>query len=203
MTTEVLTISPSRADWGQIINDERFTSVTGIVQTQGRVGNRWQLALTFSGLVGSDRQVLVGHAFQLRGQVNRLQVNMSTLNYVRAGAGGGTPLINGNLVAGSTSLTIDGASINISNWLVASDFISVGNELKIVTQSVSTNGSGQATIQIWPEVHKPVADNAAVDISTPKGVFFLRDSISMSIGPSPGGWATDAIVLSLEEDCVA
>jgi hypothetical protein len=121
---------------------------------------------------------------------------MSLLGYVRQGAGGGTPLLVGAHVAGATQLSIDGAS-NHATWLRGSDFITIGNELKMVTGDVTTSG-GAGTIGIWPELHQNYADNAAVNISTPYGVFFLKAPVNMSLKPS-SEWDTD-VILALEED---
>lgn len=203
MSTETLTINPSRADWEQVLNDDMFQAQTGAYQTSARTGNRWRVVLSYMNLAGTNREAMWGHLLQLNGRRNRLQVSMSTLAYVRGGAGGGTPQLNGALVAGATALVIDGASNNITAWLKSGDWITIGNQLLAVTQAVNTNGSGQATIPIWPELHKNYADNAAVNISTPFGVFFLREPGALNMSRLGSGWRDESFVLSLEMDVLA
>lgn len=201
MSTEVLTLGPSSASWQEILNDQTFVSQTGVMQAQLRSGNRWGLVLAYQNLTGTRRSVMEGHAFQARGKINRLQVPMSLLGYVRGGAGGGTPLLQGGQTAGSVSLAIDGAT-SVTNWLKAGDWISIGNELKKVTKNLTTSG-GAGTIQIWPELHQTRSDNFAVDIVTPKGIFYLAEPIAFTITPYPGDVLLDALVLNLIEDITA
>lgn len=79
------------------------------------------------------------------------------------GALGGTPLINGAVANGATSITIDGASNNVVGFLKRGDILQIagvydvnpGNRVAlhylkdfVVTADVDTNGSGQATVPI-------------------------------------------------------
>lgn len=206
MSTETLTVSPTRADWDQLFNDDVFASLTGAYQTAARTGNRWRVVLSYMNLVDADRQAMWGHLLQLKGRQNRLRVNLTGsggLAYVRAGAGGGTPLLVGAHSAGANSLSVDGATASVTNWLKAADFITIGNQLLGVAQSCNSNGSGQVTISIWPELHKNYADNTAVNISTPFGVFFLRDPGSLNMSRYRAGWRDEAFALSLEQDVLA
>lgn len=203
MSTETLTVYPSAWEWEQVFNDEEFRDVAGGLFTRARTGNRWRLMLQFNNLTGARRQALWAHIAELRGRQNRLQVPLSLLRYVRGGAGGGAPLLVGAAVAGATSLAIDGASANITAWLRGGDFVMIGNELKIVTGTVNTSGSGTATIKIWPELHANRADNTAVNIATPHGVFFLVQAQGMGGLPHPSDWLNPTVTLVLEEDVYA
>ncbi len=84
------------------------------------------------------------------------------------GAIGGTPLVKG---AGQTgaNLLVDGATINVPNWLRAGDIISVNGLTMIyeVTADCSSNGSGEVTIPINPIIFTggSPADNAAVTVT--------------------------------------
>lgn len=203
MTTYVLPTTPLQADWEQILNDIESPAITGALQVSGRTGNRWRVVLTYMNLTGAKREAMWGHLLKLKGRRNRSQVDMSTIKYVRGGAGGGTPLLVGAHSAGATSLSIDGASNSITNWLKAADYITIGNQLVQVDAAVNTNGSGQATLSIWPELHKNYADNTPVNISTPFGVFFLRDPGALNMSRFGTGWRDQNFALSLEQDVLA
>jgi len=203
MSTETLTIAPSHADWAQMTNDETFVSVSGVTQTQGRVGNRWQLSLTFDNLSGADRRTVMGHAMQLRGMQNRLRVYLSTLGYRVGGVGGGTPILSGTHLAGAQFLSGTGAPLSFLNWVKVGDFLRIGNELKMIVQHSGTDGSGAWTTYIWPELHKTYPASTAVDIVTPYGDFYLTSPMSFSIAPGPTDWISGAVVMSLEEDVLA
>lgn len=93
--------------------------------------------------------------------------------HVRKGLGGGTPLVNGINQSGS-SLIIDGASTNITNWLRRGDLIQVPGCAVVfdVAADVNTDGSGNATIPISPPIFagQSPADNASVEIN-PANIF--------------------------------
>lgn len=205
MTTFTLPLGPSAWTPGKILNDEMFVSITGAVQVSARTGNRHLLTLTYDNLVSTRRKTMQEWERSLQGRVHRGSVAMSKLGWVRTGNGGGTPLLNGAHSAGARTLTVDGASAGITNWLTGSDYITVGNELKEVTAACNSDGSGNVTISIWPELHKAYADNTAVNISTPFGVFFQREpAMYGQITPYVAGdYLLESMVLSLEEDVLA
>lgn len=93
---------------------------------------------------------------------------------IRHGAGGGTPLVNGANQSGSL-LVIDGASINITNWLRAGDLIQVAGAAVVFdgTADVNTNASGQASIPISPPIFQGQSppDNGVVTID-PAAILF-------------------------------
>ena len=92
------------------------------------------------------------------------------------GVGGGTPLVNGGSQTGN-SLNIDGCPISTTNWLKAGDYVQVrtgsSRTLHKVLTNVTTNASGQATLDIWPKLRSAPADNASVVITNAAGIFRL------------------------------
>ena len=78
------------------------------------------------------------------------------------GAGGGTPLVNGASQTGSDVIT-DGWP-NSTVILKAGDYIKFANHAKIyqVTADVTSDGSGNATIGIFPSLMESPAENSAV-----------------------------------------
>ncbi len=79
------------------------------------------------------------------------------------GQAGGTPLVNGASQTGK-SLVIDGCDHSSNGWLVAGDYFSVNNELKIITARADTNASGQVTLSFEPALRNSPADNAALTV---------------------------------------
>lgn len=206
MSTETLdsTLKPSAFEFVQVFNDEEFRDAAGGVWGQGRTGNRWQLMLTYTNRSGAARRLLWAHIGELRGKQNRLRVPLSRLSYSRTGSGGGTPLIVGAHTAGATSLSIDGAS-GSTDWLVGGDFITIGNELKMVTGDVDLT-AGAGTIKIWPELHGDHADNTPVDVATPHGDFFLLDAQGLGAVAAlvtDSDWLSPSLTITLEEDVYA
>jgi len=88
----------------------------------------------------------------------------------------GTPVVNGASQTGST-LAIDGLPTSTTGYLLAGDYIQLGTgssaRLHKVVNDVDTNSSGEATLDIWPDLRSSPADDATVVVSSAKGVFRL------------------------------
>jgi hypothetical protein len=99
-----------------------------------------------------------------------------TANTSPRGTATGTPLVNG---AGQTGydLATDGWTPNITGILRAGDWLQLGSgstaRLYKVMQDANSNGTGQATLTLWPRLRSSPADNAAITVSSPKGRFML------------------------------
>lgn len=91
------------------------------------------------------------------------------------------PLVNGAGQTGNT-LNIDGCSPNTIGWFAPGDYIQLGTgsgtQLYKVLTRVDTNNSGQATLDIWPNLRSSPADNASVVFTNTKGRFRLKDNIT-------------------------
>lgn len=90
------------------------------------------------------------------------------------------PFVNGGSQTGDT-LVIDGCSPNVTGFLLPGDYIQIGSAsatqlYKVLTQ-VNTDGSGGATLDIWPDLRSSPADNAAIVVANTKGRFRLRENV--------------------------
>ena len=97
----------------------------------------------------------------------------------------GTPVVNGSSQTGN-ELDIDGLPVSETGYLKAGDYIQIGSgstsKLHKVLEDVDTNASGEATLNIWPDLRSSPADNAALSVSNAKGVFrLLNSSIQWSV----------------------
>lgn len=101
----------------------------------------------------------------------------------------GTPLVKGAGQSGGT-LVIDGLPPGAADYLMAGDFIQLGtglsSRLHMVTDDADVNGSGEATLNLWPNLRASPSDNAAVIVSGAKGLFRLMKSTTEdSARPGP------------------
>ena len=96
-------------------------------------------------------------------------------------------LVNGADQTGAT-LAVDGLQASKTDVFKAGDYFQVGtgssSRLHMVTADADSNASGEATLDIWPPLRSSPADNAAVTVSSPKGVFRLTENVT--------GWDIDA-----------
>lgn len=94
--------------------------------------------------------------------------------------------VYGPFVAGASqtgaSLDVDGASPDEAGYLLEGDYIQLGTgasaRLYMVTDDVDTDGSGAATINVWPAITVAPADNAGVIVANTVGAFRLASNVS-------------------------
>lgn len=169
MTTYTLTKSPERVSLRVQNNDERFVSNTGALQVAGRSGARWMVTCTWR-LPGDEYRALRGEIARLKGMRERAAIPMSILGRVRAGVGGGTPLVNGAHAAGSVSLAVKGMPNSTTGVLQPGDCLQVGNQLVELGSILTSDGSGNGSCEIWPPLNKNYADGTAIVYTTSAAV---------------------------------
>jgi len=91
------------------------------------------------------------------------------------------PLVNGGSQVGDT-LIIDSCSPSVAGFLLPGDYIQLGSSTttqfyKVLTQ-VDTDASGNATLDLWPNLRSSPADNAAITVANTKGRFRLKDNVT-------------------------
>lgn len=165
---------PQAFEFGLRFNTLVHTSpLSGYVQTVGLTGARWTAQITFSGQSPANAATIEAFIVSLKGQQNRLNLYNLARPSVN-GTGNGTPLVAGADQTGS-SITTDGWA-NSETVLKAGDMIGIGGELKMVTADVTSNGSGEATINFEPAIRTSPSDNSAVDITAPTALFMLSEN---------------------------
>lgn len=83
----------------------------------------------------------------------------------------GTPLVQGENQTGRDLVT-DGWTIS-TTVLKAGEWIALGNELHQVMEDVVSDGSGNATLQLWPIINNPWPNDYPIEANTPQGSFRL------------------------------
>jgi len=141
-------------------------------------GERWEAEVTLPQMARSDAEQWVAWLLSMRGREGTFLLG-DPLGATPRGSAGGTPRVNGASQTGD-SISIDGCTASQTGWLKAGDYIQLGSgagsSLHKVLQDVSSNGAGQATIDVWPSIRTAPADNSTVVVSACKGVFRLATS---------------------------
>lgn len=139
-------------------------------------GQAWALDVQLYRMERAEALNWVGFLSSLKGQLGTFEIGDPSAANGPEGEGGGTPLVNGASQTGNT-LAIDGASASQTGWLKRGDVfevtISSKKYLHMVMADADTNGSGQVTMDIWPDLRASPADNAAIVLTAPKGTFRL------------------------------
>ena len=166
----------TRVRFGLETNTQRFESpLTKVTQRKLLAGARWTLTATLPAMNRSDMANWQAFLLQLEGSVNTFYGFDPDARNPR-GPATGTPLVNGGSQTGST-LTIDGCTASVTNWMTAGDYFGVNGELKMLTANVNTNGSGQATLNFKPALRNSPADNAALTVRDATCLMTLTDDM--------------------------
>lgn len=107
--------------------------------------------------------------------------------------GSGTPLVNGALSAGDTSVVIDGMSG--SSGLVVGDIITMaGNTQTYAVITAPAASGGAQTVTVSPAITGTIADNAAITVKASHVVnlAFHRDAFALAMRPLQGATQGDS-----------
>lgn len=147
-------------------------------------GQRWEADVTLPPLQRADAELWASFLLRLRGQQGTFLLGDPANATPRgtASATPGTPVVNGASQTGD-ELNIDGLPTSETGYLKAGDYIQLGSgataTLHKVLEDVNSNGSGEATLNLWPQVRTAPADNAAVTVSNAQGNFRLASNETM------------------------
>jgi hypothetical protein len=88
----------------------------------------------------------------------------------------GTPKVSGGSNQGQTLLT-KGWTISQTGILKKGDYLQIGNYLYKNLNDVNSDGSGNATLDIFPVLRETYADDTAIVVTGAQGIFRLTDNI--------------------------
>lgn len=143
-------------------------------QVQQFTGQLWNAEVTLPPLARADAEPWIAFLLKLNGTQGTFLLGDPAGKTAR-GAATGTPLVNGASQTGQ-SLVTDGWTSGVTGILKAGDFIQIGQRLYKVLNDVNSNGSGQATLDIFPRLRESPADNAAIITSNTVGLFRLASN---------------------------
>jgi hypothetical protein len=153
------------------------SSFTGQSQRQAWPGNDlWWLTLTMPPLSSDDADTWECFLLEMRGMRCAAQF-ADPRRPVNKGTMLGTPLaddsVTGANAAMSTTLGVKGLTPSSPDVLKKGDYFQLGYWYHRCLDDVDADGSGKALIPIWPSLRKQPNDGAAINWTTPMGLFAL------------------------------
>lgn len=148
---------------------------TGQQQVYRHPGAWWEMEVTLPPLKRADAEDLNAFLISLNGKYGTFLMG-DPANTTPRGIGTGTPVVSG---AGQTgdSLITSGWTPSITGILKAGDWIQLGTasatRLHKVLADVNSDGSGVASLDIWPNLRSSPANSSAVVINSAKGQWRL------------------------------
>ena len=165
-------VCPASLTWRPESNTKTFRSpFNGASQTVRFPGTRWVCSLTFNNLSDEKSRRIDSLVAELDGEYGRVKIR----DWGRSGrTPAGSPLVDG---ANQT-----GTELHSKGWtagmvvLRQGDYITVNDELKMVTADVSSASNGTALIPFAPMLRSSPPANAVIEVANPYGIFQLKDN---------------------------
>lgn len=173
---------------------------TGQQQVYKHQGEWWEAEVTLPPMKRATAEQVAAFLIKMKGQYGTFLLG-DPANTSPRGVGTGTPLVNGANQTGS-SLVTDGWTADTTGILKAGDWIQLGSgsttTLHKVLDDVDSDGSGNATLELFPRIRIAASDDAAITVSSPKGIWRLAsNSMEWSIDEASVYGVTFACVEAL------
>lgn len=150
-------------------------------QTIAHTGQRWEADIMLPPMSEADARVWIAWLSSLKGFFGTFLMGDPT-GSTPQGSAGGTPLVNGASQTGA-ELVIDGATPSQTGWLKAGDYVQLGSgsstSLHMQLVDADSDGSGNVTLDLWPNVRVAPADNAALTVTGCVGQWRLNSNEMM------------------------
>ena len=160
-----------------------FTGQEQVIQHEGEF---WTTQIKFPPMLKLNAAPIIAFLLQLRGRRGTFALGDQDRKTIQ-GVATGTIRVNGASQTGN-QVALDGFANSTNNVFKAGDYIQIGSYLYMVTEDVTSNGSGEANVRIEPALRQgieTIADDATVLYSNTKTLFRLDSNET--------GWDTDQV----------
>lgn len=164
------------------INGVTESIYTAEQQVQEYEGEFWMMEMTFPRMRRAEFAPWGAFFTKLKGRKGTFYAG-DPAGTSPLGVATGTPLVNGAGQSGESLIT-DGWTFSTTGILLQGSYIELGagilKTLHMVMNDVDSDGSGNATLEIWPGIKTAniPADNAAINLTNCQGVWRLMENIN-------------------------
>jgi len=157
------------------LSQSPFTASQQVYRYQGQY---WEADITLRPMSREEAEYWISFLLKLNGQYGTFLLGDPNGATPR-GVATGTPLVKGASQTGNELLT-DGWTSGITGIMKAGDYIQLGTganaRLYKVLDDVNSDGSGNATLTIYPDLRSSPSDNAPIVVNNAKGNFRLNSA---------------------------
>lgn len=147
---------------------------TGTQLVYAHQGGWLEVEVSLPPMTYTEAQDWIGFLAALRGQFGTFW--LSDPDYTLRGSQSTNAAINGASQSGTT-VAIDGLDTSESGVLKRGDYLRIGDNLYLVTEDATSNGSGEANVEIFPALRSTPNDDDTVYITSDvKGKFRLSSN---------------------------
>lgn len=154
------------------ISQSNFTHQAQVQQFEGQ---SWGADVTFPEMSRDEAEEYNAFLLALMGRTGTFFLEMPLSQQPR-GQATGAPRVNGSDQRGNVVVT-DGWTPNVTGILLAGDCVQISNGIHRVLQDVDSDGSGNATLDIWPRLQRGVVDDEVIVTEGCRGVFRLSQNV--------------------------
>lgn len=154
-------------------------------QVQAHQGEALSAEIELPAMTRAEASAWIAWRLALRGRFGYFRMAVDPTATSAMGAVSGSPVANSNLspvvnTSRSRLLYVRSLLTGVTDVFKAGDWISVEVDslprLHMNLQDVNSDGSGLATLDIWPALRGDISDGATITYSTPKGTFRLSEN---------------------------
>lgn len=158
-----------------VVSESR-SPFTGAQQTQVHQGQWWTVDVQIRDMSRADAEDWIGFLMALKGRTGSFLLG-DPAGAVPRGIATGTPLVDGGSQTGD-QLNTKGWTTSQTGILLLGDYIQLGSGSstylhKVIEQDVNSDGSGDATLRLWPNLRASPSDNDAITVTNTVGHFKL------------------------------
>ena len=147
---------------------------TGSQQFQDWQNSFISASVSMPPLTGAQAPAWIAFLMSLRGKLNVFQIG-DPLRSAPQGSGAGSPEVSGANQIGY-SLVTKGWTASAAGVLLPGDWLQIGYRLYSNLAVVNADGSGNATLSIWPQLRESPADSDVITLNNTKGLFRLASN---------------------------
>ena len=157
------------------------------------MSSMWSAQVSFPPMTRYSYDAWTAFIMEARGGFNAFMVGDPKAALPK-GIATGTPVVSG---AGQTgySLVTRGWSPNVISILLTGDHIQIGYRLYKVLDSVDSDGSGNATLNVWPNLRDQPADGTTIITRNCKGLFRLSNPIGNKFSVNVGNYGLSGFAI--------
>ena len=149
-------------------------------QVHAYSGSAWSADVTLPSIRRDLAEDWISFLLSLRGQLGTFYLGDPNAATPRGSARDSHSIATSAAVSSGSSIGIDGALTSVTGYLKAGDYLQVGTgssrQLFKVLADVNTNSSGEATVDVWPNVRTSIADNSPLTVENTAGLFELASN---------------------------
>lgn len=148
---------------------------THATQVQVHPGKSWAAECTLPAMNRAEAEQWITFFLALNGQQGTFVLGDQSAMVPR-GTAGGVPRVNGAQQSQASVLVTDGWTASQTGILLKGDYIQLQNRLFKVLDDVNSDGSGNASFNIWPSLRETISDNETIVTQGTKGLFRLANN---------------------------